>query len=156
MGVRTNIQRVFDAFTILQTYSFGGWKSKNIFVLHSDLCDRIAKNEIMHNILTQLGVSLSMLQGAMIKKDSILPPAKKKKIMNNENTLPELSTSVSVNKSGTDTMYMNNSISLPGSSIGRNLVNQNFIPCNSSMFDVDNNVSQLNDINVDNILSLIK
>ena len=78
-----------------------------------------------------------MLQGAMIKKDSILPPAKKKKIMNNENTLPELSTSVSVNKSGTDTMYMNNSISLPGSSINRNLVNQNFIPCNSSMFDVD-------------------
>lgn len=36
----------------------------------------------MHDRLTKLGVSLSMLRDALIKTDSLLPPAKKKKKFN--------------------------------------------------------------------------
>ena len=78
MGGRTNIQLVQKSFQVLQSFAFGVCKTNNLFILHNDLCNRISVNEDLQNRLTQIGVSLFMLQEAMKKKDSVLPPPKKK------------------------------------------------------------------------------
>ena len=88
MGIRTNIRRVQEAFQVLQSFAFGVCKSKNLFILHSDLCNRINADKDLKQRLTELGVSLFMLQEAMNKKDSVLVPPKKKIKIEKENCPP--------------------------------------------------------------------
>ena len=70
----------------MQTFSFGNWKDKNIFVLHENLYERIVENEAMRSRLTEIGVSLAMLREALDKQDNVLQPPKKKLKTNTESS----------------------------------------------------------------------